>query len=147
MTKITTKKELCVLILEMLDVHPDYIAAYRDQDKFTEFTSRYGAGYWAGPGHDAVIQKMRANGFEPFAIMTGAYRIGSDVCNMTSYPCVTQEDVDAANANIHMGKPPLKDLFDMYQDSYSILAYVRGFDDEYGDIGVKGVGGGLVRTF
>lgn len=147
MTEIKSKQELCTLILEMLDVHPDYVKAYRDKQKLTEFVTHHGFGYWAGSEHDATIQKMQEDGFEPFAILTGTYRIGCDVAKMTSYLCVTQEDVDHANTNIRAGEPPLMNIFDKYEGSYGILAFVKGFEDEYGSVGVQGIGGGLRRTF
>ena len=157
------RKEVAVEILKALNYLPEYIRAFKQNDKvgyslgpgFVYYVSDN--GHTTQPQMQEIIEAEEANTKHPhtvYAVIHGKYRVGdgqfSEIMESTDYLYVSNEDVKMFRKNKEKGHPALADILIPYEDprcGYIVRARVIAFDDEPGDIGVCGCNGGLRRTF
>ena len=134
-TTVEMKKEKCVELLSMLDIHKPYIQGFVDKDRVC-FFERFG-GYWVDQ-EPAVLAKMKEIEEEynckVYAITHE--RTGFGEC--WSFLVVTDYEEE------------WYDLVEKDGDTFYAFAYVwnKTYDEcsEFGSIGVKSFGGGLTRV-
>lgn len=151
------RKAVAVAILKELGYLPAYISAFEREDK-VGCSMDHGFVYWANPEQQQVIideeNAVPAHPHTVFAVIHGKYKVGSgdcyDIMESTDYLYVTNDDVKRYKKNMEAGRPALEGIIEKHSDKkygYIIRARAIAFDDEIGDIGVRGCNGGLTRTF
>lgn len=157
------RKEVAVEILKALNYLPEYIRAFKQNDKvgyslgpgFVYYVSDN--GYTTQPQMQEIIEAEEANTKHPhtvYAVIHGKYRVGdgqfSEIMESTDYLYVSNEDVKTFRKNKEKGHPALAGILEKHDEKkygYIIRARAVAFEDEVGDIGVRGCNGGLIRTF
>lgn len=150
------RKAVAVAILKELKYLPAYITAFEREDK-VGCSMGNGFVYWVNAAQQQVIIDEENETNRPhtvFAVIYGKYRVGSgafsEIMESTDYLYVTDDDVRRFIKNKEAGCPALTGILDAHDEKkygYIIRARAVAFEDEVGDIGVRGCNGGLARTF
>lgn len=151
------RKMVAVAILKELNYLPVYIEAFKKEDK-VGCSMDNGFVYWVDEKQQQIIiDEENANSKHPhtvFAVIYGKYRVGdgvfSEIMDSTDYLYISNDDVKRYIKNKEGGRPELEGILKKHDDKkygYIISSRSVAFDDEVGDIGVRGCNGGIVRTF
>lgn len=135
-------------ILETLDYIPDGIDKFRDG--VVMYSEEPNGILWdLTPEMQNVVAELQAKALTVYAVIHGRYAMSADdIMTATSYLYVHNGIVSRAEDNLSAGLGVLDGIVELLDSDYGFClpAFVTGYYDEFGDIGVKGRLGGLTRT-
>lgn len=135
----TAQKHEALLRMKKLNIHENAINEFRDEDKLNlsepAFGNRVGVLFWLNQDEEKMVRKWEAEtGNLVYHVIKNRLR---EIGLCYSFLYVSQDPEEWALDN--------EDLDEGIQ-----VVYVKNADDdggsEYGSIGIKGAGGGVVRT-
>lgn len=146
-----SRKVIAVEILKELNYLPSYIRAFRDKGDVFCSEEPYGFAYELNDEQKQYIADMEEQGKRiVYAVIHGVYKDAcEDKSDVTTYLYVSDDEVRIAIQNIRDGNDLLSGILDDLPEPYCgkrAWAFVHGWDDDIGTVGVHGIAGGLTRT-
>lgn len=142
------RTKIGAMILRKLGVLTDFVSVLETKHQVCRFEEPNGFGYYVNKEEQAVIDKMEEAGHTVYAVIKGRYLIGkSDIMDAATYLYIEDQDVENFNRNLDAGVDLLNGILDRYQkNQYYAMANIFGLEQEYGEVVIAPMKGGLTRT-